>query len=425
MNILLINDNPVVTKLVTLSAQKTGDTLEIVNAVEQIDAQAYDLLIFDNELFDPALYDALVSEVSFAKKLYMGSRGVDKPDAFDMIVNKPFLPTDLVDLFTDISHELECAPSEEEPLFEETLLTEEEIDLDTLDDEEIDLESAIEALDDEEEIDLDSAIEALSDDESESDLEVEPLLEDMDDLEISLDAEDDMTEVLEATPEAEESILDKDDLEEVQALLEEEESEAPLESDSISLDDEEVLPETPTAEAIEEEREAEDILEDTPLDEETDAMEAESSTEEVLHDEAVEDDALSLLEESLEDAVENLSEEELNAPVDEEMLLDIVNDESSAFDEFDALDINAVRSALGETGDEAVMEDQCDRDALEQVEEQLLSQEPDETVSQSTVSDPKNGIEALQAVLSALQNEEVAQSLKAMNITINISFGEQ
>lgn len=44
MNILLLNDNPVVTKLVTLSAQKTSDELEIVGSVEEIQDGTYDLL---------------------------------------------------------------------------------------------------------------------------------------------------------------------------------------------------------------------------------------------------------------------------------------------------------------------------------------------------------------------------------------------
>ncbi len=428
MNILLINDNPVVTKLVTLSAQKTGDELETVNAIEQIDAGAYDLLIFDNALFDPMLYDQLTSQVTFTKTLYMGSRGVDKPDDFDMMLNKPFLPTDLVDLFTDLSHELETtAPAEEAPVFDETLLEEEAIDLENLGDEvEVDL-------DDEEEIDLDSAIEALSN-AGEHDLEDELLGDDADDLEVPLDASGELLEELAEPAELQESILDKDDLEEVQALLEEEERTDTAVSDTPVFDDEELLSEVQTSEETEHEVKAEESLEDA-VDEDLsdDAPEEEidisevtmetSSDEEILGDVSNEED-LTLIEESLEDAVENLSEEELNAPVNEEMLLNIVNDESSAFDEFDALDIDAVRSALGETREEAI-EDQCDRDALEQVEEQLLSSESEERPQEETTCDPNNGIEALQAVLGALQNKEVAQSLKAMNITINISFGEQ
>ena len=419
MNILLINENPVVTKLVTLSAQKTGDELEVVSATEQIHAEAYDVLIFDSEQFDPVLYDELVSHVSFAKKIYMGNRDIDKPDAFDVMVNKPFLPTDLVDLFTDMSQELQAAPEETTPFLEEDL-SDEEIDLDALgdeneidldsaiealdDNEEIDLDNAIEALDDNEEIDLDSAIEALSD-EHESDLEDDMPLEDLAEIETDLEATDELLDAsMEASdPEASEShesILDKEELEEVQALLEDPEEDDALLSE-VSMSEEELLDgEELSAEAM-------------PSDDEADAL-----------PDVEETDDLHLMEESLEDAVEHLSDEELNAPIDEETLLNIVNEDKSTFDEFDALDINAVRSALGETPQELV-EDQCDRDALEQVEEALLAPEPDDVALHSKTPDPKNGIEALQTVLKALQNDEVAHSLKAMNITINISFGEQ
>ena len=34
------------------------------------------------------------------------------------------------------------------------------------------------------------------------------------------------------------------------------------------------------------------------------------------------------------------------------------------------------------------------------------------------------GVEALQALLKALANEDVAKSLKGLNITININFGK-
>ena len=427
MNILLVNDNPVVTKLVTLSAQKTGDELEIVNDMEQINAKSYDLLIFDNERFDPMLFDALISEVTFARKLFMGSRDIDKPDGFDVMVNKPFLPTDLVELFTDISHELENLPSDEMPVFEEMAL-DEEINLEHLDDDDtVDLEQNMAISDDEETMDLDSAIEALSDEEVDLD---DALHLEAESDEVSLEVTDEVTEALEE--DVLDSILDKDDLEEVQALLEEEALHDTSESDTsrskendIVMDDEEVLLE----------EESDDILLETEamLEEDSSADNTALDAEALLENEAAEaleiddngEEDFTLLEESLEDAVENLSDEELNAPVDEEMLLDIVNDESGAFDEFDALDIHAVRSALGEEHDD-VIEDRCDRDTLEQVEEELLSQESDETVAAPTAaSDPKNGIEALQAVLRALQNDDVAQSLKAMNITINISFGEK
>ncbi len=412
MNILLVNDNPVVTKLVTLSAQKTGDELKIVTSAGEIDARAYDLLIFDNELFEPILYEQITSETMFGKKMYMGSRGSEKPDDFDTMVNKPFLPTDLVDLFTNFSAEI-VAPTQEpqESIFEDFEPVDEMV-LDSNEDE-IDLESAIKALDDDEiEIDLESAIDSLDDNE----LDLETLNDTSDDI---LDDELLTEEELSSLPdEPQAGVLDKDDLEEVQALLQEDDMDTLI--DEPDLDDEEKPVEG---------------------EEESDAAQAKSEElgfdddlQELLDESDLSDsDDLELYEETLESAVENLSEEELNAPIDEDILLDIVNDEtenfgSDLFDEFDTLDASALRSALGEEAvsaqDEEVDVANIEEDSIEQNIEEVIPQEAADETS-AVPSNPKNGIEALQAVLTALQNKEVAKSLKEMNITINISFGEK
>jgi hypothetical protein len=42
---------------------------------------------------------------------------------------------------------------------------------------------------------------------------------------------------------------------------------------------------------------------------------------------------------------------------------------------------------------------------------------------ESIQNSPAAGMEALQALLKALSNDEVAKSLKGLNISININFG--
>ena len=214
MNILLVNNNPVVTKLVTLSAQKTGDELKIVASSDEIDASSYDVLIFDDALFDEELYEQVLAQASCRKKIYMGNRGSERPADFDMIVNKPFLPTDLVDLFINLSAEAA------EPIIDE------EIDLDDIEEE---------LILDEDELDLDSALESLEDEELELDLDT--LDDGLDNIELDIDDKE------------QEGILDKDELEEVQALLQDD-----------VLADEEV--EESSDEAVT------DILDDLDLDDE-------------------------------------------------------------------------------------------------------------------------------------------------------------
>ncbi|MDQ7060799.1 MAG: hypothetical protein Q9M43_06545 [Sulfurimonas sp.] len=74
MKILLLNDNPVVNKLVTLSAQKTSDELEVVENVDSINEGSYDLLVVDDTLYESELFTTLKEKITFNKSLYICAR---------------------------------------------------------------------------------------------------------------------------------------------------------------------------------------------------------------------------------------------------------------------------------------------------------------------------------------------------------------
>ena len=67
MKILLLYDNPVVNKLVTLSAQKTSDTLVVVTSIDEIAEDNYDLLVVDDTLYSDELFEELSSKVKYTK----------------------------------------------------------------------------------------------------------------------------------------------------------------------------------------------------------------------------------------------------------------------------------------------------------------------------------------------------------------------
>ena len=121
MKVLLINDNPVVGKLVTLSAQKTGDELLQVDNIDELESAEYNLLMVDDALYSDEMYEELNSKVTFLNSCFIGSRNSVKPESFTMEINKPFLPTDLVDIFLE-----NATVAEDEPEILE--------DLDSLDD---------------------------------------------------------------------------------------------------------------------------------------------------------------------------------------------------------------------------------------------------------------------------------------------------
>ncbi len=205
LKILLLNDNPVVNKLVTLSAQKTSDDLEVLDNIELVTDGAYDLLVVDDTLYSSDLVANLKEKISFKKSLYICSRDAEPADEFTSIIKKPFLPTDLVELFSSIGKEAS------EVVLEESL---EYTDLEemSLSPDKDDLLDDLEEIDD---LDLDAEL-SLDDDLSLDDLEDDISLDEdlnLDDLNLG-----DLEEKIDLD-ESSESVLDKDDLKEVQDLL--------------------------------------------------------------------------------------------------------------------------------------------------------------------------------------------------------------
>ena len=99
----------------------------------------------------------------------------------------------------------------------------------------------------------------------------------------------------------------------------------------------------------------------------------------------------------------------------------------SGFDELDMLDELELKRAIGEEvededlqNDQIIDIDDLDEVAMDEAEELAEVAQP---ISNETAASHTDGVEALQALLKALSNEDVAKSLKGMNISININFG--
>jgi len=300
MKILLLNDNPVVNKLVTLSAQKTSDELEVVASIDEILSDTYDLLVVDDNMYNDSLFDDIKEKATFSQSLYICSRDADQVEEFSSSIKKPFLPTDLVELFSVISRDIDTVDlslQEEEPTIEEDELEEEEI---------------------EEEISLDEL--ELNDDEE--------LILDEDELELDED--------LSLNTEINESVLDHEEAQKVKDLLDETSEE--LEEDDEPIEEELKLEEK------ELDLEPEEELE---LDEE----ELELDEEELELDEELE------LEDQIKAAVNELSEEDLNSEVNEKTLLDIASNEINSLDALTSKDLKiAIGEEVEETKEEVTVE---------------------------------------------------------------------
>lgn len=441
MKILLFNDNPVVRKLVALSAQKTKDDLSVIWSVDEVEESGYDLLIIDDALYSDEMFASLKELVTFKSTLLMATRGKAIPAGFDNIINKPFLPTDLVDMFIEIEKKFADSPvapeivfaeppMEEKPVYainlEETLPNIAEEDLDTF--ESFDLEG-LEGLDD------------LGDDLSDG---------------LEMDEDLDLSNFEDSIPET--AILDKEEVQEVQGLLDDTENDDWDLEDEIELSgidesdevdflekDDHIVPN----EVSEPETQAE-TLEEFDFDDELLSAdeEAESDNEAALSeidedDLLLGDEELGALESEIQNAVNTLEADTLDQELEledfdtqldesflEELKLPNDNDDSlSELDDLDMLDERELKLAIGEeVEDEPEPEEELE--LLEEESELTLEDTADFAAVEPEGEEAHavthaEGVEALQALLKALSNEDVAKSLKGLNISININFGNQ
>jgi len=96
MNILLVNNDAVISKLVRLSTQKTGDRLDVASSIEEIRDESYDLLILDGGLFSREFLERLNDKALYAHSIFISTREDANVDLFEKQLFKPFLPTELL-----------------------------------------------------------------------------------------------------------------------------------------------------------------------------------------------------------------------------------------------------------------------------------------------------------------------------------------
>lgn len=103
MQVLLINQNATIERLVKLSSGKLG--YELVNAkdISEVENEAYGFIIIDSDLYNEEEFGVLKQKFGSAKYILIITKGADRPDGFDVYVEKPFLPTELVDIFSSLA----------------------------------------------------------------------------------------------------------------------------------------------------------------------------------------------------------------------------------------------------------------------------------------------------------------------------------
>lgn len=371
MKVALINKNPAVSRLITLSLNKIGTEYSEFEDLNGFDDAQFDFIIIDSDVDS--------SELATDKKvMYLASRGESKPEFATLMLEKPFLPTEFISVF-------EQNIPKDEPAAEQNASEQGESDFGDFSDEAInfdemsgfklpDIDTNLENFADLDKELLESGIDSPSEEINESDLQEEneasdvESLEELEDLQelASEDLADESVdeETREAISDANESEESKDgNLAELSALVDEienmpEESEVDEELNK-NLDD--IISQNDVAALVDEENAGSELDE---IDQSKfELSEIDSLDEELNSEEADEEN-------------KNLEQEELNLDElakfdDEDSLENELNLEDEPKDEENLDEISEADEEQIQVDDEKAEED-IEEEALDEISSEEL-----------------------------------------------------
>jgi len=99
MNILLINANPVVSRLISLCMRDENSIFEEVNSVSSVARDRYDIVFVDEASYGDEAREFLENLI-IRKKVFLTSEDTydDEKRFFDKSIKKPFLPSQIIEL---------------------------------------------------------------------------------------------------------------------------------------------------------------------------------------------------------------------------------------------------------------------------------------------------------------------------------------
>jgi len=100
MTILLVNDNPVVSRLLALCTRDDDMVLEEVKGVHTIQNDSYDVVFIDEESYVGEVLN-LSDIIHIGKKILLSTVDVEIND-FDMTIQKPFLPSQIIEILKSV-----------------------------------------------------------------------------------------------------------------------------------------------------------------------------------------------------------------------------------------------------------------------------------------------------------------------------------
>jgi len=96
MKILLINNNPVVSRLTALSARKEDIEIDEIQEVTELSSDKYDIVFVDADSWSKDVDDIIADNIKVQKRvLFYAQDDKDDKGSFDMSILKPFLPSEV------------------------------------------------------------------------------------------------------------------------------------------------------------------------------------------------------------------------------------------------------------------------------------------------------------------------------------------
>ena len=442
MRLLLLNNNPAVSRLIKLSVDKVGYAMDEFDDYGLVPLTNYDVIMVDNELYDEAELEALSEQVHCEYFIYICQRGSEKPALMNVSLEKPFLPTDFLTLLEKVKNVIDSFKVEEpkeEPLslkdnnddliqaFDideiDTFGIEDENELDLLEEKEDDIEDenetklAFEDIEDEEI--KEDALHVTLDLEEEEDELNSKLSDSLADFAFEKDEEvleeeekEEENQEVDSFEEISSSILDKDDINEVKQLLNENNDEDEKEEDfNFSFHE--------ATEGLIDEDDNKDFSFDKDLVAEEMKIEEDDTEEELtlssLEDNEVEDTIEELPSETQEEIIDDFAEE-IEEKIEEEAEQEETVTPTVAFEmlgmnaldveSLDDLNENLLKKAFGEEVEEEATPQQESAHEIE-----VMRGEIESSIARS--------------ISGFAQSDILREALKGMKINISITFDEK
>jgi len=96
MKILLINNNPVVSRLTALSARKEDIKIDEIQEVTELNSANYDIVFVDADSLTKDVRDVISENLKTQKSvLFYADGDEEEKDSFDISILKPFLPSEV------------------------------------------------------------------------------------------------------------------------------------------------------------------------------------------------------------------------------------------------------------------------------------------------------------------------------------------